>query len=98
MDLLSKIEARTNQAIADKVFPGCVIGFVNAKNQRTVLNFGHLTYDKDASSVKCDTLYDIASVTKSIPTSSLLTLAIDDKKLRLDDKVIEFIPEIQNSY
>src|SRR6266542_1977561 len=98
MELLNTIETLAKQAITDQVFPGCVIGFVDAANQRIILNFGQLTYDKDAPLVKPDTLYDIASVTKSIPTSSLITLLIDQKKIELEDKLIDFIPELQNNY
>lgn len=45
-----------------------------------------------------DTVYDLASITKSIPTASLALLFIEKGKLRLADRVRDYIPELQNDY
>lgn len=82
-------------AISERVFPGCVIGIIK-NGKRSILPFGKYTYDTDARPMQADSVFDIASITKSIPTSLLALLLIDRGKLRLDDKLISFVPEFQN--
>ncbi|HSX02574.1 MAG TPA: serine hydrolase domain-containing protein [Candidatus Saccharimonadia bacterium] len=84
------------QAIADRVFPGAVVSYVRG-GQTTVLPVGHLRYD-GAEAVTAETVYDVASITKSIPTSTLALCLIDEGRLGLDDRVIKYVPELQNEY
>jgi CubicO group peptidase (beta-lactamase class C family) len=58
------------------------------------LVFGHLTYEPDAAPVVNETLYDVASVTKSIPTSSIILKLIEEGKLSLDDYAAKYLPEL----
>ena len=56
--------------------------------------FGHLGWTKDAASVTADsTIYDLASLTKVVGTTTALMILFDEGKLRLDDSVVKFIPE-----
>lgn len=93
-----EIERRARQAIAEKVFPGCVVGIVRTDGQRAVLPFGHFTYETDSPAVTENTVYDMASVTKSIPLASLVLTFIAEKKLELRDPVTKFVPELHNNY
>lgn len=90
-----QIRDRAERAISEKIFPGCVVGIVNMRGDRTLLPFGSLTYE-GAESVTGDTVYDVASVTKSIPLSSLIALLADEGKLGLTDLVRTYIPELHN--
>lgn len=96
MDFSGQISKAANKAIKNKIFPGCVVGIVNINGERQILPFGNFTYD-DSSEVKEDTIYDTASLTKSIPTGSLALQLIDEGKLKLTDKLIDYIPEFNNS-
>ncbi len=80
----------------DRVFPGCAVGVVKRNGDRIVLPFGRFTYDSDSGVVKNDTVYDVASVTKSIPAASLLLTLVDEGLVTLDDPVIKYIPEFGN--
>src|SRR3989338_6166071 len=93
----NKIKVRAERAIREKVFPGCVVGFVERGKQRAVLPFGAYTYDAGAAPVIENTIYDVASITKSIPTASLALHYIDAGRLALTDKLIEYVPEFRNS-
>src|SRR3989344_5051014 len=93
----NEIKVRAERAIREKVFPGCVIGFVEKSRQRAVLHFGAYTYDTGGAPVLENTIYDVASITKSIPTASLALHYIDSGKLALTDKLIEYVPEFRNS-
>lgn len=87
------IKAVVDQAIADKVFPGAVVGFIK-HGQRTVLPFGKFTYDTASPAVSLETVYDLASVTKTIPTNSIILKLIEDGRLSADDPVVKFVPEL----
>jgi CubicO group peptidase (beta-lactamase class C family) len=84
-------------AIKEKTFPGCVVGIVTSDGDRAIVPIGNFTYDNDAKSVQEDTIYDTASLTKSVVTASLALMLIDDDKLKLTDKLIDYVPEFNNS-
>lgn len=86
------------QAISEKVFPGCCIGIVRTGGVREVLPFGRLTYEADSPEVAGHTIYDLASVTKSIPVASLAAMFVAGGKLLLGDTVKTYIPELQNDF
>lgn len=96
--MLQHIGNRINRAIQEKVFPGCVVGIIGRAGAGLVLPFGRQTYDPGSPEMRDETLFDVASITKSIPTSSLALMLIDEGKLRLDDTLITFVPEFRNSY
>ena len=91
--MLNIIEKRLNRAIQEKVFPGCVVGVISG-GERKVLPFGRHTYDDASPKMRSDTIFDVASITKAIPTSSLALMLVDVGKLGLDDKLIEYVPEL----
>lgn len=92
---MSNIAERTERAISENVFPGCVIGIVRTSGKRFVMPFGTLRYD-GVDAVTEETVYDIASVTKSIPTASLALMMIEGSSLSLDEKVRAYVPELRN--
>lgn len=91
-----KIEEKILKAIEKKVFPGCVVGIVYKTGRRIILPFGNFTYDNNSAKIQKDSIFDVASITKSIPTSSLALMLIGQGKLKLEDKVISFIPEFKD--
>jgi CubicO group peptidase (beta-lactamase class C family) len=95
--MIEKITERINKAILERVFPGCVVGFVSPRSELTVAAFGRHTYDASSPHMKQDSIFDVASITKAIPTSSLALQLIDKEKLRPDDRLIDYIPEFNNS-
>lgn len=98
MPLHKKITDRIQHAIDQHLFPACVVGVIRTHGERMVLPFGRLTDEMTSPRVQENTLFDIASLTKCIPTSSLALHLIDEGKLQLNDKLIAFIPELRNSY
>jgi len=56
--------------------------------------FGRLGWTGDAGSVVPErTIYDLASLTKVIGTTTAVMILFDEGKLRLDDRVVQYIPE-----
>lgn len=97
-NMKDKIRRVLQDAVENKVFPGCVVGVVWKNGKRIVVPFGNFTYDKNSPQIQKDSIFDVASITKSIPTSSLALRLIDQRKLSLDDKVIDFIPKLQCNF
>lgn len=94
--LLERIDSIAQNAIAEKVFPGCQI--VAVKNGAVVFEkaFGHFTYDKSRP-VKTTDLYDIASLTKILSTALACMKLYEDDKLDLDKKASRYLPELKNT-
>ena len=92
----TRIETRVREAVEERVFPGCVVGIIRANGSRHILPFGNLTYEPDSAKVTADTIYDLASITKSIPTASLALSFIAEGRMGLADKVVEHLPELRN--
>ncbi|MGE5125394.1 MAG: serine hydrolase domain-containing protein [Betaproteobacteria bacterium] len=80
------------QAGVGQAFPGGVVA-VGLGGQLVHLKaFGRLSYDADASPVQVDTLYDLASLTKVVVTTTLAMMLVDEGRLDLDAHVSAFFP------
>lgn len=87
---------RINKAISEKVFPGCVVGWVKRNRERKIMPFGRFTYEASSQAIKENSIFDIASITKSIPGATSILALVDKKKLSLEDKLVDFVPEFGN--
>ncbi len=93
-----QIAERILRAIEEKVFPGCVVGFVANREEPKVMAFGRHTFDADSRPMRENSIFDVASVTKAIPTSSLALRCLDRGRLHLNDTLIKYVPEFSNSH
>src|SRR3989449_1590906 len=83
------------KAIADKALPGATLD-VAYRGKVSVHAFGKLSYDAKAATVAPTTMYDIASLTKVVATTTLVAkLAEGDfaVPLDLDAKIERYLPE-----
>jgi beta-glucosidase-like glycosyl hydrolase/CubicO group peptidase (beta-lactamase class C family) len=80
------------QQVADDAFPGMVLA-VGYKGELTVHAAGKMTRDAKAKPMKTDTLFDVASMTKVIVTTTLTMMLVEQKKLDLDAPVERYLPE-----
>jgi CubicO group peptidase (beta-lactamase class C family) len=94
-DVEARIQTLIEAAIKEHTFPGAVVGYADQDRTR-VLPFGHLTYEPGAPKVSEETVYDLASITKVIPTNSIILSLIEKGLLSPEDQVIKFIPEMDN--
>jgi CubicO group peptidase (beta-lactamase class C family) len=84
-----------DHAVADKVFPGATLA-IGYKGKVSVHAFGNLSYEPNSPAVDRRTMYDIASLTKVVVTTTLVAkLAENDfpVPLDLDAKVERYLPE-----
>lgn len=85
------LETLVNRAIADRIFPGCVLSVMDGE-VRDVRAFGTATYD-GGRRIDERSIYDVASLTKTIVTATLMHLLIDEGRCALTDPVAAHIPE-----
>ena len=76
-------------------FPGGVLAVGYQASLVHLHPFGRLTYDKDAPPVTAGTLYDLASLTKVVATTTMAMILLDEGWLRLDQPVQKILPGFQ---
>ena len=79
-------------AVNDGAFPGASLAVTQGKSLLALAGFGSFTYDK-SSTVDQDTIYDLASLTKAIATTTTAMILYERHKLRLDMPVHVVMPE-----
>lgn len=73
-------------------FPGGVLAVGHRGDLVHLYPFGRLTYDADAPPVTTGTLYDLASLTKVVATTTMAMILVDEGRLDLDQPVQELLP------
>jgi beta-N-acetylhexosaminidase len=81
-----------DRAIAEDAFPGGVVA-VGWNDQLAVRPFGKLTREAKSPRVTADTMYDMASVTKVVVTTTSLMILWQQKRIDLDAPVSRYLPE-----
>jgi beta-N-acetylhexosaminidase len=81
-----------DRAVADGAFPGGVLA-VGWNNELAVHAFGKLSRDAKAPEVSAGTIYDVASLTKPIVTTSAVMALVQSGELDLGAPVSRFLPE-----
>ena len=78
-------------------FPGAVLA-VGRKNSSIILPVGRLSYAKDATQVQSNTIYDLASITKVVATTTAAMLLVDRGLLELDRPVGHYLEEFTRPF
>jgi beta-N-acetylhexosaminidase len=82
-------------AIGDKAFPGAALA-VGYQGKVSLRSFGKLSYDVKSPAVNARTMYDVASLTKVIVTTTLVEKLVEGdfkSPLNLDAPVERYLPE-----
>lgn len=95
-NILNQIDSIAMDAITHHATPGCVIYI--AKNGKTVFNraYGFMSYDK-MQPVTLQTVYDLASVTKTSATTVSVMKLVDEGKISLDKTLGDYLPWVKGS-
>ncbi|MGA2812290.1 MAG: glycoside hydrolase family 3 N-terminal domain-containing protein [Candidatus Acidiferrum sp.] len=83
------------KAISEKAFPGATLA-IGYRGKVAIHAFGHLSYDAKSPLTVANTMYDIASLTKVVATTTIVAkLAEGDfpVPIDLDAKVERYLPE-----
>ncbi len=93
---LRKIDSLAQVGLKEKMYPGAQILVARKGKVIYQKNFGHHEYDQKIK-VEDTTIYDLASLTKILASIPLVMELVDKKKLTLDSKLSEMLPEYKNS-
>ena len=95
-NLEARIDSIARKNIKAHSFPGCQV--LIARNGNIVLSksYGHIDYNSGIA-VDENTIYDLASVSKTIGTLPGIMKLYDQGKIKLDDKASTFIPDLKST-
>ena len=93
---LEQIERLANADIADKKLPGAVV--LIGHNGKIVYRkaFGNRALVPTVEPMTVDTIFDAASLTKPIATGTSVMRLVEQGKIRLNDTVGKYFPEIED--
>ena len=93
---LNQIDGLVEKAIADKKMPGAVV-VVGHKGKIVYRKaFGNRSLVPQLEKMTVDTIFDVASLTKVVATTTSIMKLVEDGKVRLNDTIGDFFPEIED--
>ncbi|WP_181406350.1 serine hydrolase domain-containing protein [Terrilactibacillus laevilacticus] len=90
-------ENMLNKGIEENIFPGAVTNIQVGNYIDISSSSGLLSCRQNAKPTQLDSLYDIASLTKIVATLPMILLTIQSKKLSLNDRVVNYFPELEKN-
>ena len=86
-------DAVIEKAIADKQMPGAVLLVGRGSEILYQKAYGMRALVPQAEPMTLDTVFDMASVTKVVATTTSVMILVEEGKIRLNDRVATFIPD-----
>ncbi len=93
LDRLAGIEEIIQEAIGNKELPGAVVLVGHGKQVVYRKAFGHAVLYPKVIPMREDTLFDVASLTKVVATTSAIMKLFEEGKIALQDRVEKYFPE-----
>jgi CubicO group peptidase (beta-lactamase class C family) len=91
---LNRIDSLMHDAIQNHAFPGAAVAVGHDSNLVKIQGYGHFGYNKKWNeTVTPKTLFDMASLTKVIATTTAVMQLYEQGKIHLDDKVSQYLPK-----
>lgn len=81
------------QAIQRKAFPGAALAVTHRGKLVVSHGFGRFTYDETAPTVTRETVFDIASITKAVATTTIAMMLLERGALKLEIPVAQYLAE-----
>jgi CubicO group peptidase (beta-lactamase class C family) len=91
---LDSVETLVEKEVLREGFPGAALAV--GEGDRTLLEagIGRTSWSRLSAPVDADeTVYDLASLTKVMATTTAVMLLVDDDRLHLDDRVVHWLPD-----
>ncbi|MDQ8731782.1 serine hydrolase domain-containing protein [Bradyrhizobium sp. LHD-71] len=82
-------------AIAERCIPGAVLGLVDAAGDRVVAFSGQAQIQPTAIAMRRETVFDLASLTKVIFTTTTILRLVEQGRVALDQPLSELIPDLR---
>ena len=90
---LAVVDAIVERAILDKQIPGAVVLIGHNGQVAYRKAFGRRALEPRRESMTVDTIFDLASLTKVIATTTSVMQLVEHGKIRLNDTVAKYLPE-----
>jgi serine-type D-Ala-D-Ala carboxypeptidase len=91
---LANIDRVVERGISAGGYPGAAVVVGRKGAAVWEKGFGRMGWTRDAGAVVPErTIYDLASLTKVVGTTTAMMILFDEGKIRLDDQVVKYIPE-----
>ncbi|HVV43831.1 MAG TPA: serine hydrolase domain-containing protein, partial [Bryobacteraceae bacterium] len=89
------LDAAINQAVREDKIPGAVV--LVGHNRQVVYRkaYGYRALLPAKEPMTADTIFDIASLTKIVATTSAMMKLFEEGRIRIDDPVTTYLPEFQ---
>jgi serine-type D-Ala-D-Ala carboxypeptidase len=81
------------RSMHDSAFPSAALGVLWKGKIVTQEAFGRMTYSPSSAKTTIESVYDMASLTKVLATTTCLMKLYDEGKIKLGDSVSTYIPE-----
>jgi serine-type D-Ala-D-Ala carboxypeptidase len=81
------------EAIEQRAFPAASVAIAHQDRLVALKSFGHFTYDADSPSATAASVFDLASVTKVVATTTMAMILYERGLLELDATVAGTVPE-----
>lgn len=92
-----RIAPLVEKAIADKQLPGAVVLVGRGEQVLYLKAFGFKTYSPAAPVIATDTVFDLASLTKPLVTTTLIMQLVEQGELRLTDPVGKYLQQLSDA-
>ena len=92
---LARIDTSIANCIAEGNIPGAVVAVVREDALVFLKAYGHKSFVPDTLPMTVETIFDIASLSKCVGTTTAVMQLIEDGRLQLDDPVKRYIPEFE---
>ena len=89
---LQALDYLVTQAIADGATPGAVVAVGHRGKLVRLRGYGRLDWDPSAGLADGNSIYDLASLTKVVGTTTAAMMLVDEGLLDLDATVVDYLP------
>ena len=90
---LASVDGVIAKAIADKQIPGAVLLVGRGSDVLYQKAYGNRSLVPAVEPMTVDTIFDMASVTKVVATTTSVMILVEEGRVRLNDRVATFIPD-----
>jgi len=81
-------------SVQDRIFPGAVAALISSTDE-IYIPFGRETYDPIARPISDDSIFDVASLTKILATTTAVMQLVERRQLALHDRAINYVPQLR---
>ncbi len=93
---VGRLLAHCEEGVSRGVFPGAAFA-VGSRRASALAAVGRHTYDPDSPLTRADSLFDLASLTKVVATTSAAMVLADEGLLDIDETASRYVQEFESS-